>query len=69
MMTDNARAARDDLAFMKELVEDRGTLPSILGAHLLAVGAPFGLNVIYAWAGMAAWNDCLPSDPCCHSFQ
>jgi hypothetical protein len=51
-MTDQARAARDDLAFMKELVEDRGPLPSVLGAHLFAVGAPFGLNVIYAWAGM-----------------
>jgi hypothetical protein len=51
-MTDDARAARDDLAFMKELAEDRGPMPSILGAHLLAVGAPFGLNVVYAWAGL-----------------
>jgi hypothetical protein len=51
-MIDQARAAREDLAFMKELAEDRGPLPSILGAHMLAIGAPFGLNVIYAWAGM-----------------
>jgi hypothetical protein len=51
-MIDQARAAREDLAFMKELAEDRGPMPSILGAHMLAVGAPFGLNVIYAWAGM-----------------
>ncbi|MDP3739050.1 MAG: hypothetical protein Q8R02_16775 [Hyphomonadaceae bacterium] len=51
-MTDRAQSARHDLAFMKELAEDRGPLPSILGAHLLAVGAPYGLNVIYAWAGM-----------------
>lgn len=51
-MPDNARAAREDLAFMRELAEDRGPLPSILGAHMLAIGAPFGVNVIYAWAGM-----------------
>jgi len=51
-MTDRAQSARSDLAFMKEVAEDRGPLPSILGAHLLAVGAPYGLNVIYAWAGM-----------------
>lgn len=51
-MTEQARAARDDLAFMKEVAEDRGPLPGLLGAHLLAVGTPFGLNVIYAWAGM-----------------
>jgi hypothetical protein len=51
-MTDQAQAARDDLAFMKAVAEDRGPLPSLLGAHLLAAGAPFGLNVIYAWAGI-----------------
>src|SRR5262245_22814706 len=51
-MSDQARAAREDLAFMRELAEDRGPLPSVLGAHMLAIGVPFGLNVIYAWAGM-----------------
>jgi hypothetical protein len=51
-MPDAIRTARDDLAFMRDLAEDRGPMPSILGAHMLAVGATFGLNVIYAWAGL-----------------
>lgn len=54
-MTDTIRAAQNDLAFMKAIAEDRGALPPILGAHLLAVGLPFGLNVIYAWAGISGF--------------
>jgi hypothetical protein len=50
--TDSARAARADLAFMRELAEDRGPLPWQLGAHMIAVGGTFGLNLIYTWAGL-----------------
>jgi hypothetical protein len=45
-------AARADLAFMKELAEDRGPLPPIVGMHMLAVGVLFGANVVYTWAVM-----------------
>jgi hypothetical protein len=54
-MNDAARAAQSDLAFMREVAEDRGPLPPILGAHLLAAGLPFGLNMIYMWAGFAGF--------------
>lgn len=47
-MTDSAR---DDLAFMRAVAEDRGPLPSVLGAHLFSVGLLYGLNLIYGWAG------------------
>jgi hypothetical protein len=46
-------SARADLAFMKELAEDRGPLPWILGAHMIAVGSTFGLNLIYTWGGLS----------------
>lgn len=52
-MTDPARAAREDLAFMKEVVEDRGPLPWDFGAQLFLPGALYGLNAIYAWAGLS----------------
>ncbi len=58
-MTDALRSARDDLAFMKELAEDRGPLPRHLGAHLFWPGLLYGLNVAYIWAGMrgfAPWT-------------
>ena len=57
-MTDSTRAAREDLAFMKAVVEDKGPLPILIGAHMLAVGAPYGLNFILIWAiyaGLAPW--------------
>lgn len=50
-MTD-IESARADLAFMRELAEDRGPLPWLLGAHMIAVGATFGLNLVYTWAGL-----------------
>jgi hypothetical protein len=51
-MTDPMRAARDDLAFMRELAEDRGPLPSHLGRHVFWPGLLYGLNVIATWAGL-----------------
>ncbi|HEV7689975.1 MAG TPA: hypothetical protein VGO52_04105 [Hyphomonadaceae bacterium] len=59
-MTDQARAAREDLAFMKELAEDRGPAPSHFGEQIFWPGLLYGLNIIYAWVGMtgaAPWPD------------
>jgi hypothetical protein len=54
-MTDQARSAQSDLAFMRAVAEDRGPLPPLFGAHLFAVGLIFGLNVIYVWAGLSGF--------------
>lgn len=51
-MTDTLQSARADLAFMRELAEDRGPLPRHLGTHLFWPGLLYGLNVAYVWAGM-----------------
>ena len=51
-MTDQVRAAREDLAFMRELAEDRGPVPSHLGQHIFWPGLLYGLNVIATWAGL-----------------
>jgi hypothetical protein len=52
-MNDSLRSARDDLAFMKELAEDRGPLPAHLGQHIFWPGLLYGLNVIATWAGLS----------------
>jgi hypothetical protein len=52
-MNDTLRAARDDLAFMRELAEDRAPLPGYLGQLIFWPGLLFGLNVIATWAGLA----------------
>jgi peptidoglycan/LPS O-acetylase OafA/YrhL len=49
----SASSARDDLAFMRAVAEDRGPLPPLFGAHIFAVGAIFGANILYAYAGNA----------------
>jgi hypothetical protein len=54
-MTDPMTTARADLAFMKELAEDRTPLPSHLGQHIFWPGLLYGLNVIYVWAGLAGY--------------
>ena len=62
-MTDTAtRAARDDLAFLKAVTEDRGPLPAILGGHLLAVGGAYAPNLVLVWAIFSHridWPDAL----------
>jgi hypothetical protein len=61
-MIDSLTTAREDLAFLRAIAEDRGPLPTIFGAHLLAVGLPYGLNLVYIWAaraGYVAWPDAL----------
>lgn len=50
-MTNAPTAKDDDLAFVRAVVEDRGPLPHLFGAHLLAPGVIFGLNFLYVWAG------------------
>src|SRR5262245_9967026 len=49
----SARIAQSDLAFMRAVAEDRGPLPRLFWAHLFAVGALFGVNVLLAYAGLA----------------
>jgi hypothetical protein len=49
-MTDSTRTAREDLAFLRALTEDRGPLPWSAGAYSFAVGALFGLNLLAVWA-------------------
>lgn len=48
-MTDSTQAARDDLAFLRALTDDRGPLPWSAGAYCLAVGVIFGLNLLAIW--------------------
>jgi hypothetical protein len=57
-VTDTAESARNDLAFLKAVVDDRGPLPWIFGAHLLAVGVIFGASFVLTWAieaGRVPW--------------
>lgn len=56
--SDATARARSDLAFMKAVVEDRGPLAWIIGAHLFWPGLIFGINFIFIWAiaaGLAQW--------------
>lgn len=57
-MSDAMQAARDDLAFLKAIADDHGPLPTLIGAHMLAVGFPYGLNFVLVWAvvaGLLPW--------------
>lgn len=54
-MTEQMQTAREDLAFMRALVEDRGPLPRPIGEHFLMVGLLYGANVLYAWAGKSGF--------------
>ena len=57
-MDDVILAARSELAFLKALADDRGALPAVLGWHLIAIGAVFGLDFVHIWAvhtGLAPW--------------
>jgi hypothetical protein len=53
-MTDSMRAAREDLAFLKAVAEDRGPLPGPFGWNLFAAGLVVGVNLIAFWAVTAA---------------
>jgi len=57
-MNDQMQTAREDLAFLRAVAEDRGPLPRAIGQHFVVIGLIFGLNVIYAYAGktgLAPW--------------
>ena len=59
-MDDVILAARSELAFLKALADDRGAIPPVLGWHLIAIGAVFGLDFIQIWA---VHTDLLPWPP------
>jgi hypothetical protein len=57
-VTDETKALRDDIAFMKTLSEDSGRALSRDAAILVAVGVIFGLNAFRYWgieAGFLDW--------------
>ena len=49
-MSDQADSARSDLAFLKAVVDDKGPLMGVFGAHLFWPGLIYGLNFVYIWA-------------------
>jgi hypothetical protein len=49
-MTNSVQSAREDLAFLKGVTEDKGPLPAVFGEHLMAAGAIFGANLVLIWA-------------------
>lgn len=52
-MNDQTQTAREDLAFLRGLAEDRGPIPAQVGHHFVAVGLIFGINVLW-FAGAKA---------------
>lgn len=52
-MTDASHSARNDLAFMRAVADDRGPMPRIIGEHMLVPGVVFGANFILIWAAEA----------------
>jgi hypothetical protein len=54
-MNDQTQAAREDLAFLRAVAEDRGPLPRQLGEHFVVLGLVYGLNVLAAYAGKAGF--------------
>ena len=51
-MTDEMQSIRSDLAFLKTVAADEGTLPWMVGASFLAAGLVYGLPIIVAWAAV-----------------
>jgi len=56
-MSDPAQAARDDLAFMRALAEDKDPLPWGFGAHLLAPALLYSPTAFLAWIDMQGLYD------------
>ncbi|MEG3180853.1 hypothetical protein [Sphingomonas sp. LT1P40] len=48
-MTDPAESARDDLAFVRALVSESGSIQSSLGQVLLAGGLCYGIQCVVQW--------------------
>lgn len=49
-MTDPSQTARDDLAFVRALVSEGGTVQASLGQALLAGGLCYGIQCLVQWA-------------------
>jgi hypothetical protein len=56
-VTDETKALRDDIAFIKALSEDSGRALSRDGAVMIAVGVIFGLNAFRFWGIAAGFLD------------
>lgn len=57
---DDIKAARRDLAFLRAVAEDRGPIPALLGWHLVALGAVFGIALLHVWtvySGLTPWPE------------
>ena len=49
-MSDQIQSIRDDLAFMKSMAADEGSLPWMIGAGFFAAAAIYGLPLVLVWA-------------------
>lgn len=49
-MSDQIQSIRDDLAFMKSMAADEGSLPWTIGAGFFAAAAIYGLPLVLVWA-------------------
>lgn len=52
-MNDQARAAREDLAFLRSVAEDKDPLPWVIGAHLFFAGIIFSPTAFLAWLSLS----------------
>lgn len=59
-MADAKQAARDDLAFMKALVEGRGGLPKNFGLVYFLAGAIYGVQVLLQGLAAVGWIALAP---------
>lgn len=56
-MTKDIDAIREDLAFMKNLAEDTGRLPGVIGAHFVTAAVIYGPPILLAWATLRGLVD------------
>lgn len=49
-MSDQIQSIRDDVAFMKSMAADEGSLPWGIGAGFFAAGVVYGLPLVLVWA-------------------
>lgn len=56
-MAQDIDEAREDLAFMRALVNDQDPLPATFGGHLLAPGLLYGLGTLPVWGILTGYLD------------
>lgn len=56
-MTDEMQSIRSDLAFLKSMAADEGSLPWVVGACFFAAGVIYGLPIIAVWAQLRGLID------------